>query len=131
MTQSNTLRVVCLAHTGYRRAGLAFEKGDNALDASRLTEAQLAQITADPRLRLEGQGDNTSSEPTAPVSSAPALTLAQALAQLQPDNPAHFTQSGKPKTEALEALVKQPVSAKARDSAWAEHQAANAAQDEG
>ncbi|MBY6223563.1 HI1506-related protein [Ferrimonas balearica] len=130
MTQSKTMRVVCLAHTGYRRAGLAFEKGDNTLDATGLTEAQLAQITADPRLRLEGQGDSVSAVSGAAISSAPALTLAQALAQLQPDNPDHFTQSGKPKTEALEALVKQPVSAKARDSVWAEYQAANAAQGE-
>tara|TARA_R110002126_G_scaffold220423_5_gene365797 strand:- start:3708 stop:4169 length:462 start_codon:yes stop_codon:yes gene_type:complete len=44
--------VMCLAHTGYRRAGLAFNRGENRYAADDLSESQLAQIKADPRLKV-------------------------------------------------------------------------------
>ncbi len=44
--------VMCLAHTGYRRAGLAFNRGENRYAADELSESQLAQIKADPRLKV-------------------------------------------------------------------------------
>ncbi len=42
--------VQCLANTGYRRAGMAFKRGDNIVPHNELNDTQLAQLKADPRL---------------------------------------------------------------------------------
>ncbi len=44
--------VTCLAHSGYRRAGVGLAKGENRFEADTFTEAQLAQLSADPRLKV-------------------------------------------------------------------------------
>lgn len=66
----NTLRVINRAHEGYRRAGIALAKGDNALDASALSAAQLQALCADPRLVVQ-HGDSAN------AATAPAANVAQ------------------------------------------------------
>jgi hypothetical protein len=46
------LLVICLANTGYRRAGLAFAKGENNLPLAELSREQIAAIKADKRLKV-------------------------------------------------------------------------------
>ena len=48
-----TLRITNKAREGYRRAGVAFAKGLNDVDASAFNEDQLATIEADPHLSIE------------------------------------------------------------------------------
>lgn len=45
------------------------------------------------------------------------LTVAEAIAQLDPENPEHYTKGGKPQTSALEQILGRPVSAAERDAA--------------
>ncbi|AQS38577.1 hypothetical protein Sps_03450 [Shewanella psychrophila] len=54
-TGTNRLRlavITCLAHHGYRRAGVGFCKGENKFNADDFSESQLAQLNDDPRLKL-------------------------------------------------------------------------------
>ncbi|QYK02796.1 HI1506-related protein [Shewanella psychrotolerans] len=46
------LLVVCMAQTGYRRAGVALTKGDNHLPLADLSDQQIAAFKADKRLRV-------------------------------------------------------------------------------
>jgi hypothetical protein len=46
------LLVICLANTGYRRAGLAFVKGENNLPLAELSREQIAAIKADKCLKV-------------------------------------------------------------------------------
>ncbi len=55
-TGANKLRlavITCLAHHGYRRAGVGFCKGENKFHADDFSESQLAQLSDDPRLKLK------------------------------------------------------------------------------
>ncbi|QFU23731.1 hypothetical protein FM038_017170 [Shewanella eurypsychrophilus] len=55
-TGTNKLRLVvitCLAHHGYRRAGVGFCKGENKFKADDFSESQLAQLGDDSRLKLQ------------------------------------------------------------------------------
>lgn len=55
-TGANKLRlavITCLAHHGYRRAGVGFCKGENKFNADDFSESQLAQLSDDPRLKLK------------------------------------------------------------------------------
>ena len=47
-----------------------------------------------------------------------------AIGRLDPSSPEHFTQSGVPRTEALEVLLDRPVSADQRDAWWEDFQEA-------
>lgn len=53
-TQDNApvLMVVSRQPNGYRRAGLAFNKGDNPLSLAELSDEQVAAIKADPRFKV-------------------------------------------------------------------------------
>ncbi|MFV0597978.1 HI1506-related protein [Shewanella sp.] len=53
-TQDNApvLMVVSRQPNGYRRAGLAFNKGDNHLPLAELSDEQVAAIKADPRFKV-------------------------------------------------------------------------------
>ncbi|QSX32619.1 Rho termination factor N-terminal domain-containing protein [Shewanella avicenniae] len=51
---SNKITIISVAHDGYRRAGLAFNKGENELDADKVSATQLAAIEKDPRLAVKG-----------------------------------------------------------------------------
>lgn len=46
------LLVVCLAHTGYRRAGMALTKGENLIPLTQLSDEQVAAFEADQRLKV-------------------------------------------------------------------------------
>ncbi|UCX05428.1 HI1506-related protein [Shewanella glacialimarina] len=46
------LLVVCLAATGYRRAGVALNKGENLLPLAELSDEQVAAFKADKRLTV-------------------------------------------------------------------------------
>ncbi len=51
-TNSKSILVKNAAHTGYRRAGVAFKQGENSFLETAFTESQLAQLKADPRLSV-------------------------------------------------------------------------------
>ncbi|CCN69784.1 HI1506-related protein [Vibrio nigripulchritudo] len=130
------VHVHCLAHTGYRRAGMAFVHGENTLEPDSLTETQLAQIQADPMFKVslsdpkvsqpEG-GHSLSKEPlvesglhtglTTPDPKTPE-SLVDAILKLDASNASHFTSSGKPQVDALESLMGTKVTAAERDEAW-------------
>lgn len=132
-TQDNVpvLMVVSRQPNGYRRAGLAFNKGDNPLPLAELSDEQVAAIKADTRLKVfetsmavdspgsldipNGDPSLTSQDTTAPEP----LSFAEAIAKLDKANNEHFTSSGKPQCSALEALIGQPISAAERDAQWA------------
>ncbi|MGR5271357.1 HI1506-related protein [Vibrio alginolyticus] len=131
---ASSIMVICHAHTGYRRAGMAFSKGENTLKPDSVTQTQLAQLKADPRLKVTLAEDALSSaalnEPTGGNQSDGDLgnstlpaNLVEAIQRLDPSNTEHFTTSGKPTTEALSELMQTKVSAAERDEAWAACQA--------
>ncbi|MCR9935270.1 HI1506-related protein [Vibrio antiquarius] len=127
---ASLVSVICHAHKGYRRAGMAFSKGENTLKPDSITQTQLAQLKADPRLKVTVVEDALSSSPiNEPTggdqsdgdlgdSTLPA-NLVEAIQRLDPSNTEHFTTSGKPTTEALSELMQTKVSAAERDEAWA------------
>jgi hypothetical protein len=120
---SYALALTNLAHTGYRRAGLALVKGENTIPADTITETQLAQLKADPRLKITVQEEGGSAGTDGDQSllldqgSVPD-TLATAIALLDPANVDHFTSTGKPQIDALETLLGHKVTAAERDEAW-------------
>ncbi|MDW3137062.1 HI1506-related protein [Vibrio sp. 1288] len=126
---ASLVSVICHAHTGYRRAGMAFSKGENTLKPDSITQTQLAQLKADPRLKVtlaeDALSSPTSNEPTGGNQSDSDLgdsalpaNLVEAIQRLDPSNTKHFTTSGKPTTEALSELMQTKVSAAQRDEAW-------------
>lgn len=149
------LFVVCAAHSGYRRGGVRFTKGENTVDAEKLSAEQLQQINNDSLLIVGEYADGLSlaslDEPTAKnllpeanqggnsqgplgsraLSDGVKLTLEQAFAQLQPDNKEHFTGTGLPQLDALERLVGHKVTSAERAEAWEAYQAKLAAVTEG
>lgn len=46
------LLVICLAHTGYRRAGMSLTKGENLIPLAELSDEQVAAFEADQRLKV-------------------------------------------------------------------------------
>ncbi|MEE2025032.1 HI1506-related protein [Alkalimonas mucilaginosa] len=138
------LFIVCAAHTGYRRGGIRFVQGENTVETENLTAEQLQQIHQDPLLVVGEYADSISLQDEAnkgsgtqgPVgdgtlsAAVTGLTLEQAFAQLQPDNPDHFTQSNQPQLSALEQLTGRRVTAAERNEAWAAYQAALAIKSE-
>ncbi|EJG1803528.1 HI1506-related protein [Vibrio parahaemolyticus] len=125
--------VISAAHDGYRRAGMAFKNGENLLPASQFTEAQLAQIQADPHLRYElHQEDVDGGDASGSVDGVSGgVGLMDAIKQLDLSNDAHFTKSGKPDLKALSAIVGRNVTGAERDEVWtAMQEAADAASGE-
>jgi len=124
MSETNPIIIVKnAAHTGYRRAGLALQEGENRFDKANITDAQLAQLKADPRLAVivEQAQASASGHASGAVDgggNGNALSIAEAIMQLDPNNEAHFTKSGKPEVKALSALLGGTVSAAERDEVW-------------
>ncbi|HHF3031882.1 TPA: HI1506-related protein [Vibrio diabolicus] len=134
---ASLVSVICHANTGYRRAGMAFSKGENTLKPGSITPTQLVQLKADPRLKVTLAEDALSgaslNEPTGGDQSDGDLgnstlpaNLVEAIQRLDPSNTEHFTTSGKPATEALSELMQTKVSAAERDEAWETFQASEA-----
>ncbi|WP_445945490.1 HI1506-related protein [Shewanella sp.] len=138
------LLVICLANTGYRRAGLAFVKGENNLSLAELSHEQIAAIKADKRLKvpepnmvsaprsldssdgatpliLAAAPPQTQLQTKEAISDNEAMSFSEAISLLDKDNPDHFTQGGKPQCTALEGLMAKPFSASERDAAWDEY----------
>lgn len=117
------LAVTNLAHNGYRRAGISLDKGTQIIPADTITETQLAQLKADPRITVAVQDETDSStsdgdQSTSVDNGAVPSTLIEAIALLDPANVDHFLGSGKPSVEALEKLLGHAVTAAERDEAW-------------
>lgn len=130
----DSILIISSAHPGYRRAGLALDSGTNVIAAHHLTDAQLAMLEADPRLVVAaGETENPAAKTdpggsaAQPLGDSPlpdplAVLLGDAIAQLDPQNPDHFTSGGKPQVDALSDITYQPVSAAQRDAAWMAYQ---------
>lgn len=133
---TSALVIHCLAHSGYRRAGVGFVKGENHFKANTFTESQLVQLEADPRLKVvhadeqAGQADQSTLSQGPLASTAvdgglsTGLSFSDAIAQLTPNDKAHFTAGGKPQCDALSQLMGNAVTAGERDALWADYQAA-------
>ncbi len=128
----NDIRGICIfnsAHEGYRRAGVAFNAGENLFASNVFTDSQLSQIDSDPRLTVRPYPEDDTPDSSSGAMDASDLSkcvdesLIKAISQLDLNVPGHFTQDGKPDTKALSSLLKRKVSAKERDSAWANIQA--------
>lgn len=65
--------IKCLAHDGYRRAGLAFKTGINTLQAGTVTRSQLAMLEADPCLALCQQENQAAETDTPDNPSGPVV----------------------------------------------------------
>lgn len=131
------LVIKSVAHDGYRRAGMAFNTGENILAAGTVTCSQLAMLEADPRLAVSyAQADTADGTAGNVVQGSEhdglghvsELSLLDAIGKLDPENSEHFTCGNKPQVNALEKLTGISLTAKERDEAWAEFQklAANA-----
>ncbi len=148
-TNSKSILVKNAAHTGYRRAGVAFKQGENSFPETAFTESQLAQLKADARLSVsfvaageiqtgqiasnstdEGTLDGSNAlsgvidgDTTGPSANESTVSLVDAIGLLNPDDESHFTKGGKPEIKALEALIGGSVTAAERDAAWEEFKA--------
>lgn len=60
-----TIVINCRAHDGYRRAGIAFTKGQNVFSESELTDSQLQAIEGDPRLVVSVENNETQDDTSA------------------------------------------------------------------
>ncbi|MCE7638384.1 HI1506-related protein [Vibrio fluvialis] len=136
MSETNPIIIVKnAAHAGYRRAGLALQEGENRFDKAKVTDAQLAQLKADPRLAVTVEtgetaqaGDSSgalvgSNQPTS-LANAAMQPLVDAIKQLNPENEEHFTKAGKPELKPLSAILGREVKAAERDEVWNAIQAA-------
>lgn len=128
------------AHDGYRRAGIDLKKGENELE---LTEAQLAQFEADPRISVKRLAKaKPANEVTGGGNKEPEkVTLGEApeslnLADFEPEGLAHYVASihalhkagklelnaqGKPNVDDLAVEVDGKTvkpSAADRDTVW-------------
>jgi len=134
---TQTLLISCLAHTGYRRAGMAFNKGENRFQPDTFNADQLAQLETDPRLNVVAIDDSVAqaSEPSlsqgtvAATAVVSGISFADAVTKLNQQSADDFTASGKPQCNALEALMQRPISAGERDALWAAHLANSLAPD--
>lgn len=69
----------------------------------------------------EGAGEETGSEETDVTDKEVTLEqVVEAIGQLDPANPEHFTKNKGPRVPALEGVLKASVSPELRDQAWAE-----------
>lgn len=122
--------VICLAHDGYRRAGIEFKKGENLIETDQLSDAQLGQIKADARLNIVDAKETPAetdpaknSQGTVDPNSLDLTKFSQAVAQLEKDSESDFTKDGKPQLNALE-FYGVKVKSKERDELWKAYLAA-------
>ena len=122
ISTTQVLLVVCMAHSGYRRAGVALTKGDNPLPLADLSDQQIAAFKADKRLRVSMADVAPTAGSVELSNGTKALTFAEAITKLDSDNREHFTAGGKPQCAALEVLMAQAITASERDALWLEYQ---------
>lgn len=93
-----------------------------------MTERQAAPLLEIGALREpKGGADAARGTGEPPADAERHARLVAAIAELDPENEAHFTKGGKPECDALATVSGiESVSAKERDAAWAEYQAQQA-----
>ena len=132
---AKTIHIFNRAHTGYRRANIAFDKGDNQLD--NISQTQLAAIEDDPRLMVQSSAMFERPKQATVVAqgadankpnelSAEQSLLVDTIRDLAEQERLELTQSGKVEVACLEAALPAEFefNAKDRDIAWAFYQAA-------
>lgn len=130
LEQSQAVVVRSVAPAGYRRGGRAWRPGEQVVARSALSPSQWQQVANDPYLLVAGPeeaaGDSEAGGGVEPHSLGERLTLAQALAELDPADTADFTVNGLPQLDALARLTGRKVTAAERDEAWQAHKAGEA-----
>ncbi len=143
---NNDLQIASLKD-GFRRCGVIHSRAVTLHPAGTFSEEEVERLKAEPMLVVmevpagnpiqSGSGEKPDVAEgdggRAPAASSPAAdpikvreaAVRQAITDLTGKADA-FTASGKPKTEALEEILKSPVSAKERDAVWAAIQAERA-----
>lgn len=115
----------------FYRAGHKFLAGETKTIEA--TEDVIERLKKEPKLMVKAINDDFDSTPTESPTETPTEvpteaptdapeSIFEAIGQLDPENPEHFTKSGKPEVKALEAILGCPVTAKERDSAWVFYQ---------
>lgn len=106
----------------FRRAGMVFTRSETTIDASDLTNDQIALLKSEPNLVVtEAEQTLKDTETQADVNKA--ASLVSLIHELDVDDQSMWTTSGKPQASALENLHGGSVSAKERDAAWDAYQA--------
>lgn len=100
-----------LMHDGARYAPGARCALDEAAAAPLLRSGVLAETPSAPEALAPAPP---------PAPAAEVSDLVRAIRALDPDDPAHWTKSGKPDATALTERLGRQVSAAERDEAWAE-----------
>lgn len=95
-----------------------FEQALDALRAASAAEVRefLARIADDPEIREKAE---EAFDPGSVSGTSLHTAAVDAVRGLDPDDKALWTQSGAPKVEAIEAVLKRDIDAAARDAAWA------------
>ena len=103
---------------GYRRAGMAHSKAPVTHPDGTFSEAQIAQLKADPRITvtLEPTADSpdSSSSDSGSMDSQRLAELVAHIAQLDKEDESLWTEGGAPKTSAMPS----GTNAAERDAAW-------------
>lgn len=141
MTNAIKILLVVALADGFRRAGFGFSDQGTCLLREQLTDAQYQQIITEKRLSVREvtadqipdeadktaiqsllaghrQGPQTDGAQSTLASTVTVTTLAEAFALLDPSNPDHFTQGGKPQLDPLSKMLGRAISGGERDSAW-------------
>lgn len=107
---------------GFRRAGRPWSVQPTTVDASEFTAEQLDALRADPMLVVSESGPPAIEDPAEREERIRA-----AFADLDPENPDHFTKSGKPDLAALrDRSGLADLAAAERDRQWKAAQAEDA-----
>lgn len=105
---------------GYRRAGMAHSKTPVTHPDDTFSEAQIAQLKADPRITVMFESADDSSDSSGPETSGTVVEnerlaeLVAHIAQLDKDDESLWTEGGAPKTSAMPS----GTNAAERDFAW-------------
>lgn len=67
---------------------------------------------------IEAAGDGKDDDAPDAGGDDPLAEIARAIRSLDRDNPELWTGSGKPRTDAIEAVIGRDISAGERDAAW-------------
>ncbi len=114
---SNTLTITA-RRDGFRRAGRAWSTEPTTVEASDFSEEQITALRSDPMLTVSENGKAGGASPSDDDLSVDDVIAA--IRRLDPNNPEHYTKSGKPQTDALSESLGREVSAKLRDKAFAQ-----------
>lgn len=118
--------IVTSVGLSFRRAGIRFTQQETKLMVDDLSNDQVEAIKSEKNLivkEVEVEEQDQDSKTTAPGNdqdNGGGLTekLVEAISQLDPENPEHYTGKGVPQLEALQTLVGVKVTAAQRDEAF-------------